>query len=148
MTDTDELIAFVRRCLDTWERRLADDERIALAATPGPWQATVTENGLAGDVEHVTYCHDDYYCCSAADATYIARWDPARVLDEVAFGRADIEAKRELIGVIVEYEQTVSGDSGFTVGELVAPSALLLLAQPYAGWDGWREEWHADVMPS
>jgi hypothetical protein len=80
------------------------------------------------------------------NAEHIARWDPARVL-------AEVEAKRRILDVILAYEAKIDGEWGCchsadAIGAGRCPEidpneihALRLLAQPYAGWPGWREEW-------
>jgi hypothetical protein len=64
--------------------------------------------------------------------------DPARVL-------AEVEAKRRIldhIGMVV-----ISPGREALPAEYVAQMELFLrtLAQPYAGQDGWREEWRAEA---
>ena len=79
-------------------------------------------------------------------AAHIARWDPARVLAEVA-------AKREIIKVVLWYEAKIDGEWGCchsedSIGEGNCPGrqpndieVLRLLALPYADRPGYRESW-------
>ena len=64
-------------------------------------------------------------------AGHIARWDPHRVLAKVKADRAILDWCDRM-------------DPGDGLGGLLAREARKirrLLAQPYAGQDGWREEW-------
>jgi hypothetical protein len=104
MTD---LVAFVRACLD-------EDERVARAATPGPWrweepsgeEWPTYDESLVSDGKMERFSEGDEYPASVlvgwgydasgieanqADRDHIARHDPARVLAEVAAKRAILE---------------------------------------------------------
>lgn len=115
----DELITWLRAQLD-------DDERVARKCAPGPW---VTQ----GEVRE-TYVVSSAGIAVATgwlrDAEHIARWDPKRVL-------AEIEAKR---GILDELDSMITG---WTYEETkdFGRDILKTLALPYAGRDGWREEW-------
>lgn len=75
-------------------------------------------------------------------AAHIVRWDPARVL-------AEVEAKRRILDEVKPQIDSMDGqiesEWGSGVCEPTGESDLLvkLLAQPYAGRHGWREEWRA-----
>lgn len=82
---------------------------------------------------------------------HIARWDPARVLAEVAAKRRILAMHAHVpppgyvpgsgIGCQVCSRDPVGGDlqpDGWC-------STVRLLALPYAGRDGWREEWRPDA---
>lgn len=91
------------------------------------------------------------------DAMHIARWDPARVLAEVEAKRRTLDAWRAANadphpGIPCENwpgqgaENRDPYDS--CTHHLAAPPrtpdhVVRLLAQPYAGRPGWREEWRA-----
>lgn len=124
---SDDLVAFLKSCVD-------EDERVAKAATSGPWSAVesypdawvingptynIASEGRDGDI-------------SSGDSAHIARHDPARVLAEVA-------AKRRIID---EYERSRSGPP--TEDELGLGRAVRLLASVYRGRSGWRSEWAPD----
>lgn len=93
-----DLVAFLRARLD-------EDERIAQAASPGPWSVRTAEDeradiyapASAGLIAHgfdrsaVAVGEDGTGGMSAADAEYIVRWDPARVLAEIAAKRAILD---------------------------------------------------------
>lgn len=92
--------------------RIAEDEAVARAATPGPWEwEPETEGcgsiGAVGDVGiHV----------SDEDAEHIARWDPARVL-------AECDAKRRIVN-----------ECGWV-------TVMQLLALPYTDHPAYDESW-------
>lgn len=104
--------------------QLDEDERIARAATPGPWKLA-RQRG----VEWVSSA--EYWAvadCSDADparenAEHVAAWDPERVLRE-------IDAKRRILDTLHEE----GGDRMFA-------DIFRLLALPYADRPGYREEW-------
>lgn len=137
--------------LVTWLRAQLDaDERVARTATQARWWHNPRKQWLGPDAfeaydqtkgeEFVGYGESPLSGCvaatgpadhpqSMADAEHIARWDPARVL-------AEVETKRALL------EETIRPYLGAeTTAARVAVVALRLLAQPYAGRPGWREEW-------
>lgn len=112
----DELITWLRAQLD-------DDERAARAATVLPGGAAEWFTGAEGSVlaADPSQLHVRGAVLSLDDiGVHIARWDPARVL-------AEVEAKRRILD-----------DFSWEAGQV---RAIQLLAQPYAGRDGWREEW-------
>lgn len=122
--------------LVTWLRaQLDDDERVALECAGAPWSADIpgavhvssvarAENRAWRTLGHVAHVERD------ADRKHIARWDPARVLTEV-------EAKRRILD---ECLAVWADEGGTQIGDL-PETVVRLLAQLYAGRDGWREEW-------
>ncbi|WP_346266116.1 DUF6221 family protein, partial [Glycomyces rutgersensis] len=84
--------------IDFLNARLAEDEAVAQAATPGPW------NDDGGCISNADYQITDYGAYTKADgepeewepqrqradSAHIARHDPARVLREVTAKRAII----------------------------------------------------------
>lgn len=143
-----DLVKFLRE-------RLADDERIARAATAGPWRHSPDKHWRkpgTGWFEEAVFAGPpgaDATCVagtgetddpqSMADAAHIARHDPARVLAEVA-------AKRQ----IAEQHRPVGyGDVCLSYCHTRAPGqpqtwpclTLRLLALPYAGHREYRPEW-------
>jgi hypothetical protein len=121
MTQMDELIAFLTRCLD-------EDERVArqMTAEPGGFY-------LEAETESVNIM---------TVGAFVHRWNPKRVL-------AEAEAKRRILDEHTHYD--VPGGFGCGIcsvdphmnAETAAGwcTTVRLLAQPYAGQDGWREEW-------
>ena len=91
----------------------------------------------------VSYAEDT----RTVDAMHIVRWDPARVLEEVKIGRAEVEAKRRILddhpylaingccGRCIYGEMKIGGRQGWPC------ITVRMLAQPYAGREGWHEEW-------
>jgi hypothetical protein len=135
-TDTDALVVFLRA-------RLNEDEQVALAATPGPWQA----NRLSS----TGYFVGDGHGCAVArlwvemdeliegpqpvggnpldTSKHIARHDPARVLRRV-------EAGRKLIKLCEKrWTHDLRGtDAGLEM-------ALELAAYEYADHPDYQESW-------
>jgi hypothetical protein len=147
VSDVDELIAFVRRCLD-------EDERVVRAASVGPWRASPSIRSVYGPGSAVvnmpgplpdwaTYVvppdSEGSEGIEPANAEHIARWDPARVL-------AEVDAKRRILD---RYEDALARQQDPEHSQIAAHIQaeeyedwiILALAQPYAGQDGWREEW-------
>jgi len=135
----DDLVAFLRGCLD-------EDERVARAAPALSWSAEDHEGrGAIRDSNGFCVIHDDGEL-GLVDAIHIALHDPARVLREV-------ESKRALIKEIGNYAAKIDGEWGcchsgpdilagrcpeMKVHEI---TALRLLAAVYSDRPGYREEW-------
>jgi hypothetical protein len=126
VTAVDELLAFLRACLD-------DDERVARAASPGPWKPNAEQDEVLA-VDDVTVA--DGFALSGnqlrATVEHIARWDPARVLAKIRADRAILDWCERAIHV--------TEDDCYQLG---VDDVVRLLAQPYAGQPGWRAEWRA-----
>jgi len=75
--------------------RIAEDEAVARAATPGLWACETAPNGFPAMVvgNNMTVA-DTYDKPHLSDANHIARHDPARVL-------AECEAKRRIVALHV-----------------------------------------------
>jgi len=113
--------------LVTWLRaQLGDDERMALAASPGPWKPNAEHDEVLA-VDDITVA--DGFALSGnqlrATVGHIARWDPARVL-------AEVEAKRRIVD---------EWASEYYEHRAALGRAVRLLALPYAEHPGYREEW-------
>ncbi len=150
---TDDLVAFLRACLD-------EDEQTALEAMHRP-------RSSPPDIGHWGYVHEDLVDGDGLvlapkvwipSAVHIARWDPVRVL-------AEVQAKRRIIdlheGDVKEYPVRFDPLSGERIGPeyevtcdvcgwaSLDPSSacetLRLLALPYAGHDAYRAEWAPDT---
>jgi hypothetical protein len=141
------------------QARLAEDEQVAQAATPGPWSAgeyypDVWE--INGPTHNIAWESRDGDI-GRGDATHIVRWDPARVLAEVQAKRRIIEAvQRRRAGHPGrhESEEGVELESGLDF-QLYGPCARCdewnrttlpiyaarLLAPAYAEHPGYRPEW-------
>jgi hypothetical protein len=149
MTD---LVEFLRAALD-------EDERVARAATPGPWRweepsdsewptydQSLVSDGKADGGEPAAvllgWGHDASGIeAEQADRDHIARHDPARVLAEVAAKRAILDRYEALLAYAARpYDD--HPDPSRRAGYLHALQVVIEgLAQPYAGRPGWREEW-------
>ncbi|MEU0671341.1 DUF6221 family protein [Streptomyces sp. NPDC006172] len=147
----DDLLAWLRAQLD-------EDERIARAATLGPWvQSGIGDYGWAVDFGRPgagVETEDSEQ--GLADADFIAAHNPARVLREIdakrqildlyataVSKRAALRARmREVIDVDHdEFSRLHRQESELIeAAEHFAP-AVRLLALPYAGQPGYREEW-------
>lgn len=120
--------------------RIAEDEALAEAATPGPW---VVEYGRA--LRSASIPDDEeggttyFSIADKPDAAHIARHDPARVLAECAAKRRIISFYGDNLDAELIERQCVLGDKGPHVAWLT----LRALAAPYAGHEGWRAEWGA-----
>lgn len=163
MTAVDELLAFLRATWDARCAQLDEDEQVARECGDyGRWR--VTSDGYLADDAGVQAIGP--WDTSVGDVEHIARWDPKRVLDEVTLERADIDAKRAILdlhapqptgyvdGVYYHGEagqlqcehcaEQCHSHSGVSCDMPDAPwpcPTVRLLAQPYAGRPGWREEW-------
>ena len=132
--------------------QLDEDERIARAATPGPWRAHDTHLGQYGYAATVLSGEGNDTDLRAwlpsmsnepwdearnvwADAAHVAEWDPARVLRE-------IDAKRRLLALHDRPQHQCVAEDGPTQWHAKDPCATLrLLALPYADRPGYRQEW-------
>jgi hypothetical protein len=132
---TDDLVAFI-------EARLADDQRMALAATPEHWSVEPWRNDH--NVEFLVIA--DYHqgppaiaLKSEADAAHIARHDPSRVLRDVEALRAVVEECKSTMDWVEELRR--EGDEALAYRAHVG--SLLLVLKMFAAV--WRE--HPDFRP-
>jgi hypothetical protein len=123
----EDLVQWLRAQLD-------EDERIARAATLGPW----VQSGIGDYGWTVTFGCPGAGVETAdteqglADASFIAAHNPARVLRE-------IDAKRDLLRVA---EGTHEHHETFTAGVASRlEDTLRLFAAAYADRPGYRDEW-------
>jgi Family of unknown function (DUF6221) len=121
------LIEFLGAQLDE-QHRVAEE----MALIEGPsWSANPSSSEgtwevVTGQREAVVHSDDD--CCLDRDlAEWIAAWDPARVLAEIAAKRAILDA----------FEATYRESDDYPGWE----GAMYCIAQPYAGREGWQPEW-------
>ncbi|HST86678.1 MAG TPA: DUF6221 family protein [Kineosporiaceae bacterium] len=136
--------------IEWFRAQLDDDERIALAANPGPWRRFTDKEHLdpltifggrwMGDDEKLrNVASVELAWVKDGNAEHITRWDPARVL-------AELRAKRAVLDE-VEQESRNADERLRSGGHLGYPGAILWrcvcnLAQPYAGREGWQDEWN------
>jgi hypothetical protein len=153
----DDLVRWLREQLDK-------DERIALAATPGPWWHNPGKQWLGPDAfekydlrqgeEFVGYGGPHPFTGAVAstgpasnmqgmkDAAFIAEHDPARVLREIEAKRAVVAryefACREASRVDLTEDER---ETWIRVGGALQ-SVVIQLAAPYSGRPGFKaEEW-------
>ncbi|MGW9399379.1 DUF6221 family protein [Streptomyces sp. NPDC055642] len=113
-----------------WLRaQLDEDERIARAASPGPWRANAEHDEVLA-VDEITVAEGFALSGGQLRATvdHIAEHDPARVLRE-------IDAKRKRLAALVE-AIAAGHDSSDLASELLPLEAL-----PYADRPGYRDDW-------
>jgi hypothetical protein len=116
VSDTDNLIAFLRAALDR-------DEQAALAGERY-WHGIRIESATEAEEGH------------------IRRWDPARVLAEVQAKRAILDDYAVVVSAIRRVDD-VEGNQLLYARREARESDIRLLAQPYADQPGWRDEWRA-----
>lgn len=121
----DDLIAWLRAQLD-------DDERVARQMTAEPCGFYIEAETADTNIMTV--------------GAHVYRWTPKRVL-------AEVDAKRRILVEIFGYEAKIDGEwgcchSAADIGAGKCPeidineiAALRILALPYAGRDGYRDEW-------
>jgi hypothetical protein len=124
--------------------QLDEDERIAKAATPGPW---VDQGGYVTDVGPKVQVTDygtqdgepeEDKPQGRADSAHIARHDPARVLRE-------IDAKRQVLAAYEQasrYATTTWGQSNADQSRARTLDKMVrLLASVYSDRPSYRSEW-------
>lgn len=110
-----------------WLRgQLADDEKTARAATPGPWSARFQDTGAVVD-PGVAFDREEGGV-GWEDAVHIARHDPAAVL-------ADIDAKRAVLDLL----NLTAGPHDPATG--VLNEVVHALARAYRHKPGWKSSW-------
>lgn len=127
----DELVAFLRRCLNVDERSVRCLER------EGLWLCTRCN----GEMTSAARLDDHLFTAHG-----VREWGRARVL-------AEVQAKRAILAIHAESDFPYDPENGPGDYSWIARcqgcyedapcTTVRLLAQPYAGQDGWREEWRA-----
>lgn len=148
MTDTDDLIAFLRARLD-------EDEQVAKAAASGPWSETGRDSvgegmvhsdstgwAVVGSVK-TGYGPDAPYANVSLNAAHIARHDPARALREVTAKRRIVDAYAE----VAEFYRPDPGERYETADGHVAAlhDVVRDLASVYGDHPDYRSEWAPDA---
>ena len=130
MSGVDELVAFLRAALDR-------DEQVARGATQGaPWR--IEGSSIVGRSWRASESSPETLVVKHTwpqEAEHIVRWDPARVLAEVAFKRRILDRHARVL--------ERGNWAWFAGSESESGEELRALAQPYAGQPGWRAEWAA-----
>jgi hypothetical protein len=148
--DPGDIVAFLRERYDDRGRKLDEDERIAAEAAQGfpNWDTTSD-----GDVRQVGTGGSGYLATGPDGGSlfevgeHIARWDPARVLDQVADERCDVDAKRRILNEHVEgsvADGTPTGTCASCDNYSWPCPTVRLLAQPYASDPRFRDEWRVE----
>lgn len=165
---SDDLVAFI-------EARLRDEEAEALAATPGPWrynpgkQWLQIENKALRDAAARAGVQGEEFVGagpldatvgvaatgpadhpqSMADARFIARHDPSRVLRELAAKRAILARYVDALDVHSESESRATDDRyswGWATWYVEALGPVVRqLALPYSDHPDFRPEWSPDA---
>jgi hypothetical protein len=117
------------------------------AKCPAPWADRTDIDGehpFVEDADGDRIMHHEDSVPEIETTAHIARYDPARVLAEVAAKRAILD---EHSPPPPPKEEGKGWLGCFTcigyVGEREPCTTVRLLAQPYAGRPDWREEWRA-----
>jgi hypothetical protein len=113
---------------------IAEAERLARDAQGEVWYTYFRQVLVLGDPSEVD-SDDVFSAATQGDARHIAHWSPARVLAECAAVRRIVAAYRS------DNNGGLYGGCGDDCEWLALGYAMQALAQPYAGWPGWREEW-------
>ncbi|KRE67345.1 hypothetical protein ASG92_15195 [Arthrobacter sp. Soil736] len=129
-----DIIAFL-------EARIAEDEAIALAASPAPWEwfgepGSDTAALYSANERTVLDARADhapcYLECKAEDRVYIARFNPGRILAECA-------AKRQMLAnvpLVTDIPSEVDGTSEYV---------LMCMAAPYRDHHDYQDGWAIDL---
>ena len=115
--------------LEDWLRAQLDSEQIIAEQVAA----------LAQEYDDTDYepAADWYANESGTSGDQIIAMHPARALAEIAAKRALIELISEAGGL----DHQVSQEFGSYSGPQIDDRMFVVLAQPYAGRPGWREEW-------
>jgi len=114
--------------------QLDADERIARAATPGPWKQDPERVGFLASAEYWYVVDCSGTPTARENAEHVAKWDPARVLRE-------IEAKRQIIEQHKRYAAERRRMMGGWDPQSDDSPILAALASVYADRPGYLEEW-------
>ena len=131
-----EALAFMRERLD-------EEAAAAIAAGGDAWQhhEHPSDTGLIRDAAGGVVVYDEGEP-SEEQAEHIARWDPARVLADVAAKRAIVDM-HETCGTGSGY----CDDGGHGYSDGLGCGILDYLAQPYAQHPDWQQDWHIPPTP-
>ncbi|MER5843201.1 DUF6221 family protein [Streptomyces prasinus] len=133
---TDDLPDWLRAQLD-------EDERIARAASPGPWeQSGIGEHGWGvsfGRAGAGVEAEDSDQ--GRADATHIAEHDPARVLREIDAKRAVLKMYVNATGWVERATELNVKSDNSKAAAVAYLDALKALALPYSDRPGFKESW-------
>jgi hypothetical protein len=132
----DDLVQWLRAQLD-------EDERIARAATLGPW----VQSGIGDYGWTVTFGRPGAGVETAdteqglADADFIAAHNPARVLREIDAKRGIVRAYETAVAAFNDTGPAMADYDRLTGSVSSLRGSLELLAAVYADRPGYRKEW-------
>lgn len=117
--------------------QVGEDERIARAATPGPWAQARKRVEWVSSAEHWAVAD-----CSGAEsarenAEHVAAWDPARALVESAIKRRVMDE----YDACAAWAQMPDAAEAFRYRAEAYREVLKNFAELYADRPGYREEW-------
>lgn len=127
--------------IDFLEARISEDEAVARAASPAPWEwfrkAGTPSPALYGaDEQAVLDAYADhrpgYLACKAEDRVYIAQFNPGRILAECA-------AKRRMLAnvpLVTDIPSEVDGTSEYV---------LMCMASPYRDHPDYQQGWAIEL---
>lgn len=131
----DDLIAFLRARLD-------DDERIARAATDGPWTIrSLGRHDLSTVVKGVELLAQIDGSRAASNSVHMAVHDPARVLAEVDAKRRILDAYEEVAAKFTESWSAVVAYDRLAGAMNSLRRTIELLALPYADHPDYQDAW-------
>jgi hypothetical protein len=128
--------------IDFLETRISEDEAVAQAASPAPWEwfakaGTPAPALYGGDKQTVLdACSDKgsgYLSSKAEDRAYIAQFNPGRILAECA-------AKRKMLANV----PLVATDMASGVG-VTSEYVLMCMASPYRDHPDYQEGWSIEL---
>jgi hypothetical protein len=127
--------------IDFLEARISEDEAVAQAASPAPWEwfrkaGTPGPALYAADEHAVLDAYADhrpgYLACKAEDRVYIAQFNPGRILAECA-------AKRQMLAnvpLVTDIPGEVGGTSEYV---------LMCMASPYRDHPDYQQGWAIEL---
>lgn len=125
----DDLPAFVRRCLDSEQQRIKGSGDLG-------WLTFRQPDGTMDHTEAASL-HGDAWIVGGRERDGYAS---AQIVSRESERLAEVEAKRKILASYALFATADDPVGGYASG---LRDAVILLAQPYAGRDGWREEWRA-----
>ncbi len=127
--------------IDFLEARISEDESVARAASPAPWEwfeeaGTAASALYSSDERAVLDAYADhppgYLVCKPEDRVYIAQFNPGRILAECA-------ARRQMLAnvpLVTDISSEVGGTSEFV---------LMCMASPYRDHPDYQEGWAIEL---
>ena len=127
-----DLVAFMRARLDE------DEAAASPALTTDRWRA---DDGCIYADGEILHREGDPHTPSEAIGEHVARWDPARVLAEVAAKRAILDRYESYLDQAARLRRTGERDLATSGALLAMLGAVKLLAQPHAEHPDFDPAW-------